>query len=166
MRRVVPAAIGLAVMLTAAAGHAQSPAPDPPAATPAAINPDALGVSLSTITRRLQADARARAQGDAPLKLEYFVDVYGTAPALRFFSGQDLQYGAVPYTAPTHSDMIYQMTPQPFRSPVADFFGLAVAAASAGVKKVDDWRYQRDLRAYQKLLEAGHDVPAPQPPRR
>ena len=107
----------------------------------------------------------ARTQGDAPLKLEYFVDVYGTAPALRFFTGEDLVFGAVPGTAPTHSDMIYQLTPQAFRSPTVDFLGLAYAAASAGVRKVDDWRYQRDLRAYQKLIESGRNPPAPQPPR-
>ena len=122
-------------------------------------------MSIPRITRRLQADAHARSQGDAPLKLEFFVDVYGTAPAWRFFDDQDLVFGGVPSSAPTHADMIYQMTPQAFRSPVVDFFGLAVAAANAGVRKIDDWRYQRDLRAYQKMLEAGRNVPAPQPPR-
>jgi hypothetical protein len=166
MRRVVAAFVGLAVMVAATATHAQPPAPDAAADPAPAINPAALGVSIPRIARRLQADATARAQGDAPLKLEYFVDVYGTAPTLRFFTGPELQYGAVPYTAPTHSDMIYQMTPQAFRSPVADLFGLAMAAAKAGVNKVDDWRYQRDLRAYQKLIESGQNRPAPQPPRR
>ena len=172
MRRIVAACVGVAVIAAAPTASAQPAAPaQPPAADvsaePApAIDAQALGVSIPRIARRLQADARARADGDAPLKLEYFIDVYGTAPALRFFMGQDLNYGAVPSTAPTHSDMISQMTPQEFSSPVADFFGLAVSAAKAGVKKVDDWRYQRDLRAYQKLIEAGRNVPAPQPPRR
>ena len=47
-----------------------------------------------------------------------------------------------------------------------DFLGLAYAAASAGARKVQDWRYERDLRAYYKLIESGRNIPAPQPPRR
>jgi hypothetical protein len=172
MRRLLTALIALFVLspagVVAQAPVPSSAAPAPPPATAAevAIDPTAMGVSISRISRRLQADAVARTQGDAPLKLEYFVDVYGTAPELRFFIGQDLVYGAVPGSAPTHSDMIYQLTPQAFRSPTVDILGLAYAAASAGVRKVDDWRYQRDLRAYQKLIESGRNLPAPQPPRR
>jgi hypothetical protein len=169
MPRLAAALVGLLLAALPATALAQAPSsttPATPATTAAiAINPEALGVSIPRITRRLQADAHARSQGDAPLKLEYFVDVYGTAPAWRFFDDQDLVFGGVPSSAPTHADMIYQLTPQAFRSPVADFFGLAVAAANAGVRKIDDWRYQRDLRAYQKMLEAGRNVPAPQPPR-
>ena len=170
MPRLAAALVGLVLAALPAAALAQAPATSStttlqPTSRLPAIDPEALGVSIPRITRRLQADAHARSQGDAPLKLEYFVDVYGTAPAWRFFDGQDLVFGGVPSTAPTHADMLYQLTPQAFRSPVVDFFGLAVAAASAGVRKIDDWRYQRDLRAYQKLVEAGRNVPAPQPPR-
>jgi hypothetical protein len=170
MRRLVAALVGLVVAAAAAPLSAQAPQPAPssttaPAPAPA-IDPHALGVSVSRISRRLQADARARSDGDAPLKLEYFVDVYGTAPALRFFDGQDLRYGAIPMSPPTHADMLFQMTPQAFRSPRVDFLGLAYAAANAGARKVEDWRYLRDLRAYHKLIESGRNVPAPQPPRR
>ena len=169
MRRLVAALVGVAVAITPAAMLAQAPATSstttaPPAAP--AIDANALGVSLSSISRRLQADARARSEGDSPLKLEYFVDVYGTAPALRFFTGQDLRYGAVPMSPPTHADMLFQLTPQEFRSPRVDVLGLATAAAGAGTRKLEDWRYLRDLRAYQKLIESGRNVPAPQPPRR
>jgi hypothetical protein len=169
MRCFVAALVGVAVALTTAAVEAQAPAPSsttaPPAAAPG-IDAEALGVSLSRISRRLQADARARSRGGSPLKLEYFVDVYGTAPALRFFDGQDLRYGAIPMSPPTHADMLFQMTPQAFRSPRVDFLGLAYAGATAGARKVEDWRYLRDLRAYQKLVESGRNLPAPQPPRR
>ena len=72
----------------------------------------------------------------------------------------------MPGSAPTHADMLYQLTPQAFRSPRVDILGLASAAAAAGTRKVQDWRYERDLRAYQKLIESGRVVPAPQPPRR
>jgi hypothetical protein len=163
MRRLAAALLGL-VLAAPLPAVAQPAVPAAPAT--AAIDPAALGVSLARISRRLEADAEARAAGDAALKLEYFVDVYGTAPPLRFFTGEDLVYGAVPGGAPTHGDMLYQMTPQLFRQPVVDFLGLAYSAAAAGARKMQDWRYQRDLRAYQKLVEAGRNLPAPQPPRR
>jgi hypothetical protein len=165
---VVAALVGLALAAPAALAQAQAQGPAASSTTPPApaIDANALGVSISRISRRLQADARARSDGDSPLKLEYFIDVYGTAPALRFFDGQDLRYGAIPMSPPTHADMLFQMTPQAFRSPRVDFLCLAYAAANAGAKKIEDWRYLRDLRAYQKLIEAGRNVPAPQPPKR
>ena len=170
MRRLVAALVGVAVAITPAAMLAQAPATRSTTTAPApqaapAIDANALGVSLSSISRRLPADARARSDGDSPLKLEYFVDVYGTAPVLRFFTGQDLRFGAVPMSPPTHADMLFQLTPQEFRSPRIDVLGLATAAAGAGTRKIEDWRYLRDLRAYQKLVESGRNVPAPQPPR-
>lgn len=154
--------LGILLTLAPASLLAQPPA-EPQ--EPAAINPAALGVSMSRISRRLQADVRARSEGAAPLKLDYFVDVYGTAPALRFFAGQDLIYGSVPGGAPTHSDMLYQMTPQLFRAPVVNFFGLATSAAKAASKKVEGWQYLRDLKRYQAEVEAGKNVSAPQPPK-
>jgi hypothetical protein len=166
MRVFVAAVIGLAAAVPAIAS-AQDPASSAaPAPARQAIDPSALGISMARISRQLRIDAQARQQGDSPLKLYYFVDVYGTAPALRFFTAPELMYGAVPGSAPTHRDMLYQLTPQAFRSPRVDFLGLAYAGASAGARKVQDWRYERDLRAYQKLIESGRIVPAPQPPRR
>ncbi|MGD9902652.1 MAG: hypothetical protein AB7U83_04210 [Vicinamibacterales bacterium] len=167
MRAAVVALFASCVIAMPAIGAAQDPPARPaaPAAT-SAIDPSALGISMSRISRQLRLDQQARRQGDSPLKLEYFVDVYGTAPALRFFSGPELLYGAVPGSAPSHREMLYQLTPQAFRSPRVDFLGLAYAAASAGARKAQDWRYERDLRAYQKLIESGRMAPAPQPPRR
>lgn len=146
--------------------HAQSPAPDQPVVTETiTVDATALGVSFERIHRRLAADSQARSAGLGPLRLEYHIDVYGTAPALRFFTGQDLVYGSVPGSAPTHSDMLHMFTPQEFRAPSVNFFGLAMGAAMAGAKKVQDWQYQRDLKAYQKAVEAGRNMPAPKPPR-
>ncbi len=168
MRCFVAVMLGLAVAALPATLAAQVPAPSSTATSTtdaAAVDPYALGVSISRIRRQLRVDEQVRSQGDAPLKLEYFVDVYGTAPTLRFFTGTDLLYGGVPGGAPTHADMLYQLTPQAFRSPRVDILGLASAAAAVGTRKVQDWRYERDLRAYQKLIESGRVVPAPQPPR-
>ncbi len=165
MRRLLAAVLATSVAIVDLA--AQAPAPTLPATASVPSTPlptDALGVSLARIKRRLAADAEARNLGASPLKIEYRVNVFGTAPALRFFAGQDLVFGGVPGSAPTHSDMLYMLTPQAFRSPRVDFLGLLTGAAGAGAKKVQDWRYLRDLRNYQKLVESGVNVPAPKPP--
>ncbi len=160
MTRVLVAMLAMCVAapLVAVAQPDSAPANQAPA-----INTDALGVSISRIKRQLAADSRARSQGSSPLRLEYRVDVFGSAPSLRFFAGQDLVWGGVPGSAPTHRDMLFQMTPQMFRQPTVDFLGLAIGAAAAGAKKVEDWRYLRDLRNYQRLVESGVNVPAPTP---
>ena len=161
MRRLLTAL--LACVMTAAAASAQT-APVAPASTPApAIDASALGISLSRISRRLAAESQARSEGASPLKLEYFVDVYGNAPELRFFTGQDLVYGGVPGSAPTHRDMMMHVTPQAFRSPRVDFLSLISVAAMYGAKKTQQWNYDRQYEAYRKLVEAGRNVPAPKP---
>ena len=164
MRRLFAALLAMSVATVPAPAMGQAAADDP--AQLPEVNAQALGVSMSRIKRRLEADSRARTEGASPLKIEYRVEVFGTAPALRFFPGQDLVFGGVPGSAPTHRDMLYQMTPQLFRQPTVNFFGLAATAAAAGAKKVQDWQYLRDLRNYQKLVESGVIVPAPQPPRK
>lgn len=163
MRRPLAA---LAFLLTAAGPGvvvAQTPTPQPSTPT---IDGTALGVSLPRIQRRLAADSKAESTGSTPLKLEYYVDVYGTAPLLRFFVGESLVYGAVPGSAPTHRDMLWHVTPQQLRSPRVDLLGLAAGAAMYGARRMKDWQYDRDLAAYKKLIESGTIVPAPQPRRR
>lgn len=157
MRRLLAAALVCAV--AAAPAAAQSAAP----AAASAIDPHALGISLSRISRRLAAESDARSEGASPLKLEFHVDVYGNAPQLRFFTGQDLVYGAVPGAAPTHRDMLMHVTPQAFRSPRVDFLSIVGAAAMYGARKAQDWNYDRQYEAYRKLVEAGKNVPAPKP---
>lgn len=159
MRRLLAAVLGCAVGLAPATAGAQ--AVGPPAA---AIDATALGVSLSRISRRLAAESQTRRDGGSPLRLEFHVDVYGNAPELRFFTGQDLVYGAVPGSAPTHRDMLMHVTPQAFRSPRVDFLSMITGAAMYGAKKVQDWNYDRQYEAYRKLVEAGRNVPAPKPP--
>ncbi len=160
MRRLLAVGFGLWLAVPCAA---QTPAAAGSTAQPQTINTDALGVSIARIKRQLAADSRARSEGASPIRLEYRVDVFGSAPALRFFTGQDLVFGGVPGSAPTHRDMMFHTTPQVFKQPTVNFLGLALGAAAAGVKKVDDWRYLRDLRTYQALVEAGANIPAPKP---
>lgn len=160
MRRFLAAVLVSAVATVPAA--AQTAAAPAPAAAPA-INPHALGISLSRISRRLAAESTARGEGSSPLNLEFHVDVYGNAPQLRFFTGQDLVYGAVPGSAPTHRDMMMHVTPQAFRSPRGDFLSIVGAAAMYGAKKAQDWNYDRQYEVYRKRVEAGQNVPAPKP---
>lgn len=160
MRRFLAAVLVSAV---AAAPAAAQTAVAPAATAAPAINPHALGISLSRISRRLAAESDARNEGASPLKLEFHVDVYGNAPQLRFFTGQDLAYGGVPGSAPTHRDMLTHVTPQAFRSPRVDFLSLLAGAAMFGAKKAQDWNYDRQYEAYRKLVEAGQNVPAPKP---
>lgn len=161
MARTLATVFALALLAWPLPAAAQQPA----AAAAPAIDGTALGVSLSRIQRRLTADSQARSAGVSPLKLEYYVDVYGNAPALRFFTGESLVYGGVPFSAPTHRDMLAHVTPQAFRSPRVDFLSLAAGAAMYGAKKVRNWEYERDLAAYKKLIESGRIVPAPRPPK-
>jgi hypothetical protein len=157
MRRFLAAVLVSAVAAAPAAAQTASLAAAP------AINAQALGISLSRISRRLAADSAARSEGVSPLKLEFHVDVYGNAPELRFFTGEDLVYGAVPGSAPTHRDMLRHVTPQAFRSPRVDFLGLLAGAAMYGAKKAQDWNYDRQYEIYRQRVEAGQNVPAPKP---
>ena len=146
----------------------------PPAVAPAAPAPSvslappvdarALGISLSRIARRLAADSKARSQGASPLQLEYHIDVFGSAPELRFFTGEDLVFGAVPGSAPTHRDMLSHVTPQAFRSPRADVLGAISGAARYGARRAGERSYDRQYEAYRKLIEAGKPATPPKPP--
>ena len=87
------------------------------------VDVDRLPINLQRIHRELQQSA-TREERDG-LRLRYFVDVFGQQPPLVLFGPEDnLTAGPVPYGAPTHKEMLYQMTPQEFRAPAADFNAL------------------------------------------
>jgi hypothetical protein len=108
--------VSLALSASAAAGDEQ-PAPS------AKVDVNKLPIDVNRIHRQLrQTTVREERDG---LNLRYIVDVYGRAPQLELFTKQDnLKEGAVPYGAPTHQDMLNQMTPQEYRAPAADFSNL------------------------------------------
>ena len=95
----------------------------PALAQQSTVDVDRLPIDVQRIHRELRQSAtREEREG---LQLRYFVDVFGQAPPLVLFGPQDnLTTGPVPYGAPTHKDMLYQMTPQEFRAPAADFSAL------------------------------------------
>ena len=73
-----------------------------------------LPIDLRRIERSFRA-ASIREQRDG-LNLQYFVDVYGRAPRLVLLTPEDnLQFGPVPYGAPTHRDILFMLTPQEHR---------------------------------------------------
>ena len=90
----------------------------------APVDVSRLPLDLHRIQQRLQQD-RARDESEG-LNLRFTIDVYAKAPPLVIFGpGDDLTNGPVPESAPTHRDMIDQVTPKEYRPPVADFGALA-----------------------------------------
>ena len=85
-----------------------------------ALDVSRLPLNLDRIQRGLlQSAIREERQG---LNLHYVVDVYGQAPPLVIFGPEDhLVFGPVPYGAPTHKEMLEQITPREYRAPIADF---------------------------------------------
>jgi hypothetical protein len=115
----------LMTLSLAVAAAAQEPA-KATAAVPATrgatapVDVDQLPVDLSRIQRKL-AKSADRQENDG-LNLKFFIAVYAQAPQIRLYTQQDnLSSGPVPYGAPTHSQMMNQVTPQEYRAPAADF---------------------------------------------
>jgi hypothetical protein len=112
---------------------AQTSGSDTEPASPPATNPNAdakpnidvsrLPINLERIRRQLrQSTVREERDG---LNLRYQVEVFGQAPRLELFTPQDnLLDGQVPFSAPTHQDMLNIMTPQEFSAPAANFGNL------------------------------------------
>jgi hypothetical protein len=82
-----------------------------------------LPLDLTKVTRQLRQTAATESHNG--LHIRYSVDVYGQAPRIELFTKQDnLATGPVPYGAPTHRDMINQVTPIEYRAPIMDFSSL------------------------------------------
>jgi hypothetical protein len=82
-----------------------------------------LPIDLAKIQRQLRVTESTDSR--TALHIRYTVDVYGQAPRMQLFTKEDnLVSGPVPYGAPTHHEMIYQVTPIEFQSPVMDVSAL------------------------------------------
>jgi hypothetical protein len=114
---------------------AQAPTPgatsDPPTASPSTststssvatpLSPNAPAYSVDRVRRELrQVPRTTTVEKQDGLKLEYYIQVFGSAPKVDFFKNYNLKTGTIPWGAPTHADMLEQMTPQEYRKPVAD----------------------------------------------
>ncbi|HEU4690889.1 MAG TPA: hypothetical protein VFS23_21110 [Vicinamibacterales bacterium] len=94
-----------------------------PAAAQQNVDVNKLPVNLERIQRQLQ-QATVRENQDG-LNLSFFVDVYGRAPRIELWAPEpNLLTGPAPYGAPTHRQILEQITPQEFRAPAADFSSL------------------------------------------
>ena len=127
MRSATPLLIVLSLAAPAAAEQNAAPqagaGQTSDASTRAEVDVDRLPLNLNRIQRELRhaADLERR-EG---LNLRYTIQIYGSAPPLQFFGEEeDLVNGPVPNTAPTHRELIDQVTPQEFRAPYADFGAL------------------------------------------
>ena len=101
---------------------------------PVSVDVSRLPIDLAKITRQLRQTQSTELHNG--LHIRYTIDVYGAAPRIEFFTKEDnLQTGPVPYGAPTHREMINQVTPQEFRAPIADFSALLRWLADRGNKK-------------------------------
>ncbi len=95
-----------------------------PAAAQDKVDVGKLPLNLARIQQQLQqSTVREDREG---LNLRYFVPVYGQAPRIDLFPNREpgLFTAPPPYGAPTHSQMIQQVTPQEYRAPAADFSSL------------------------------------------
>ena len=139
-----------------AAGSAPVSQPKPPPAPTQNQPPpsfDALGVSFERIKRDLRLTPASTAK--TVLKLEFYVEVQGTAPPILLFKPGELATGPVPYGAPTHSDVLELFTPIEFRSPSMPLSTIAIM----GIQKLLAWetnraREKRAEEARQKRNEA------------
>jgi len=125
--------IGLLIIGVAQAAAAQQ-GPVEVSRLPASVDVSRLPIDLAKITRQLRQTQSTELHNG--LHIRYTIDVYGAAPRIEFFTKEDnLQTGPVPYGAPTHREMINQVTPQEFRAPIADFSALLRWLADRGNKK-------------------------------
>jgi hypothetical protein len=93
------------------------------AAQQTSVDVKRLPLDLTKVTRQLRQTAGTETHNG--LHIRYSVDVYGQAPRIELFTKQDnLATGPVPYGAPTHRDMINQVTPIEYRAPIMDFSAL------------------------------------------
>jgi hypothetical protein len=142
---------------------AQSQDPPPPAAENApAIDATKLGVSLSRIQKGLRtAEAREQRKDDG-LRLEFNVQVYGTAPRIDIFpEGTDLVGGAVPGTAPSHGQLLEFVTPPIYRQPAMPLSAFAMLAAQWLTDKSKKSRCEEEIANYRALIMQGVNVSAP-----
>jgi hypothetical protein len=81
----------------------------------ATIDVSRLPVDLQRIRQRFRENTvREERNG---LNLRYFVDVFAKAPNLVLLTKEDnLVWGQVPNSTPTHADMIEAMTPREYRN--------------------------------------------------
>ena len=104
------------------------------AAQQTSVDVSRLPIDLAKITRQLRQTASTETHNG--LHIRYTIDVYGSAPRIELFTKEDnVVTGPVPYGAPSHREMINQVTPIEFRAPIMDFSALFRWLADRANKK-------------------------------
>jgi hypothetical protein len=149
-------ALLLIVLLAGMPVQARAQEPQP------TIDATRLGVSLSRIQKGLQIAEAREQRKDAGLHLEFNVQVYGTAPRIDVIpDGEELVFGAVPGTAPTHRQFIEHVTPQIYRTPTMPVSAFAMLAAQWLADKSKKSRCEEEIANYRALVMQGVNVSAP-----
>ena len=161
MRALVVLAL-IAGLSSPAWGQEQEPAKPPAAADSTTIDATKLGVSLSRIQKGLRtAEAKEKAAADG-LHLEFNVQVYGTAPRIDVIpDGEDLVFGPVPGSAPTHRQFIEHVTSQIYRTPTVPISAFAALAAQWMANKSKKSQCEEEIANYRALIMQGVNVSAP-----
>ena len=161
MRALIVAAlmVGLGMPVLAQEPQAATPAP---AADASAIDATKLGVSLSRIQKGLRTAETREKETREGLRLEFNVQVFGTAPRIDVIpEGEELTFGAVPGTAPTHRQIIEHVTPVIYRTPTMPLSAFAVLAAKWMADKSKKSRCEEEIANYRALVMQGVNVAAP-----
>jgi hypothetical protein len=125
-----------------------------------AVDASKMGVDLSRIKRELAQAQAEEASGDDPLRLNFRVEVVGTAPKIDFLEGFNVE-GPVPYGPPTHREVLDVLTPKEFRSPVVPFYSLAMLAAQKLTQYSKKKQCEAEIDEYRRLVMQGIAVAAP-----
>ena len=129
---------------------------------PPQIDATKLGVSLDRIQKGLRlAEIKEKESRDG-LRLEFNVQVFGVAPRIDVIpDGEDLVFGPVPGTAPSHSQFIEYVTPAIYRQPAMPISAFAAWAAKWMADKSKKARCEEEIANYRELLMQGVNVAAP-----
>jgi len=168
--------VALSLLLVAAvAGTARAQAPAPAEGTAATstasqaadgqeptVDATKMGVSLSRIQKELRVSAAREQVSGTPFKLEYQVQVYGTAPRIDILEDFDTSRGApLQYGAPTHQEFLNHWTPQAYRSPRVPLSSIAGWALFQLVKRADKSKCEQEIAEYRALVMQGVPAAAP-----
>ena len=153
--------VALIVLLAGLSGPAWAQDTPVPTVDPAAIDATKLGVSLSRIQKALKvAETRQKDTGGG-LRLEFNIQVFGTAPKIEILKGFDLLNGPVPGTAPSHSQYMEFVTPQIYRQPALPISAFAAWAAQRLWQQSKRARCEEEIANYRAQVMQGMNVSAP-----
>jgi hypothetical protein len=154
-------ALALLALFAGLSGPAWAQDAATPAVDPAAIDATKLGVSLARIQKGLKiAESKEKATRDG-LRVEFNIEVFGTAPRLEIFKDVDLFNGPVPDSAPSHQEFIQFVTPQIYRTPALPVSALAAWAAQRLWQQSKKSQCEEEISNYRALIMQGVNVSAP-----